>query len=333
MRSGNPEDVKEAVVHGYLAGCIYPTDYVDDEDDKELRLAFDFDGVIADDSAEFLIQHYKKKNRGVSVYKIKAYHYDAFSNIPNRGNPAGVVLDGDILTEEQMQEVAEQIGFNETAFPLKSEIADLRIRFFTPGHEMNLCGHATMAAVYALKTKGLLGDKTEFTIETKAGVLPVRLHSNNGLNISMMQAAPQFQEFNGSLQELASSIGIDEGDIVADLPVLYGYTGTWTLLIPIKGLAAYDPCAHMHARHFSSPFSGTIEDPVTGTASGVMGAYYARYIKSDHLLNLVIEQGQEIGRDGRIGVTVTNGDRIEITGTAVYVKELDISVGGDYIHG
>lgn len=54
--SGNPEDVKEAVEHGYPAGCIYPTDYVDDEDDQELRLAFDFDGIIADDSAESIFQ-------------------------------------------------------------------------------------------------------------------------------------------------------------------------------------------------------------------------------------------------------------------------------------
>jgi 5'-nucleotidase len=54
--SGNPKDVKEAVEHGYAAGCIYPTDYVDDEDDQELRLAFDFDGVIADDSAESIFQ-------------------------------------------------------------------------------------------------------------------------------------------------------------------------------------------------------------------------------------------------------------------------------------
>ncbi|UVI33102.1 5'-nucleotidase [Paenibacillus spongiae] len=54
--SGNPEDVKEAVERGYPAGCIYPTDYVDDEDDKELRLAFDFDGIIADDSAESIFQ-------------------------------------------------------------------------------------------------------------------------------------------------------------------------------------------------------------------------------------------------------------------------------------
>lgn len=54
--SGNPPDVKEAVEQGYPAGCIYPTDYVDDEDDTELRLAFDFDGIIADDSAETIFQ-------------------------------------------------------------------------------------------------------------------------------------------------------------------------------------------------------------------------------------------------------------------------------------
>ena len=54
--SGNPDDVKEAVEHGYPAGCIYPTDYIDD-DDSELRLAFDFDGIIADDSAETIFQN------------------------------------------------------------------------------------------------------------------------------------------------------------------------------------------------------------------------------------------------------------------------------------
>lgn len=62
----------------------------------------------------------------------------------------------------------------------------------------------------------------------------------------------------------------------------------------------------MHARHFSSPYSGTIEDPVTGTATGVMGAYYARYIDklSDQLV-LLVEQGQEMDKDGRVHVTVT----------------------------
>jgi PhzF family phenazine biosynthesis protein len=77
--------------------------------------------------------------------------------------PAGVVWNSENLSEEQMREVAEKVGFNETAFPLKSNKADIRIRYFTPGHEINLCGHATMATIYSLKTNGLLGDKTDIT--------------------------------------------------------------------------------------------------------------------------------------------------------------------------
>lgn len=292
---------------------------------------------------------------------VKVYHYDAFSKEPNKGNPAGVVLNGDELTDVEMQEIASKVGFNETAFPVKSEVADLRIRFFTPGHEMNLCGHATMATVYALKTKGLLGKKTNFTIETSAGILPITINSTNEdeIFITMNQTTPKFEEFKGSIKDLANSIGLEETDINDNLPVLYGSTGTWTLLIPIKNLddfkkmkpnnkdfpailkempkssvhpfctETYDSDADMHARHFSSPYSGTIEDAVTGTASGVMGAYYAKYINKNfkESLTLVVEQGLEIEKDGRVEVQVSkNGESydIKITGNAVSVKEFDI---------
>lgn len=294
---------------------------------------------------------------------INVYHYDAFSNIPNMGNPAGVVFNGDDLSEEQMLTIAEKVGFNETAFPLKSDKADLRIRYFTPGHEINLCGHATMATIYALQTKGLLEHPSAFTIETKAGVLPIKIDfdANGEPRITMRQASPQFQPFDGSLLELAHSMGIDESEIQTELPTVYGSTGAWTLLIPIKSLSTfskmkpnnslfphilkemprasihpfcletYDANAQMHARHFSSPFSGTIEDPVTGTASGVMGAYYAKYIdkNSEKSIHLVVEQGQEIGRNGRVGVSVTrNNDQldIEIAGNAIYVHEFEVQL-------
>ncbi|WP_080873814.1 PhzF family phenazine biosynthesis protein [Oceanobacillus timonensis] len=292
---------------------------------------------------------------------VKVYHYDAFSKEPGKGNPAGVVLNGDELTEEQMQETASQVGFNETAFPVRSEVADVGIRFFTPGHEMNLCGHATMATVYALKTKGLLGEKTALTIETRAGILPVKLHSTaeNEITITMNQAAPKFEAFHGSKKHLAHSMGIEEEDIHDNLPILYGSTGTWTLLIPINNLEAfhrmnpnnkdfpailkemptssvhpfcietYNAEADMHARHFSSPYSGTLEDAVTGTASGVMGAYYAEYIRKDKkdVMKLVVEQGKEIGKDGRVGVRISRSNAsydVQVRGNAVFVEDFDI---------
>ena len=290
---------------------------------------------------------------------IKVYHYDAFSKKPNKGNPAGVVLNGNDLTETEMQDVAFKVGFNETAFPIASDRADLRIRYFSPKQEMELCGHATMATIYALKTNGWLENKTELTIETNAGVLPIRITKNEQkeIHITMKQALPQFKKFEGSRYDLAKAIGIEEVDFDDELPIMYGSTGAWTLLIPIKSLDIFNKMepnnkvfssilneipnasvhpfclesyyeeADMHGRHFSSTFSGTIEDPVTGTASGVMGAYFAKYIKkeSDMPINLIVEQGQEMNKDGQVIVNVAENNEIEITGNTVYVDEIDIS--------
>ncbi|PEL12496.1 PhzF family phenazine biosynthesis protein [Bacillus sp. AFS017336] len=293
---------------------------------------------------------------------ITVYHYDAFSKIPNKGNPAGVVLDGDFLAESEMQDIAKQVGFNETSFLLKSNVADFKIRYFTPGHEMDLCGHGTMAVIYALVTKGIIEFKNALTIETRAGILPITIcQSNSEFSITMQQKAPEFEEFNGSLDELASSIGISVEEIDLSLPVLYGSTGAWNLLLPIKKLSSfdkmkpnnrlfpsilseipkasvhpfcletYDSNADFHARHFSSGFSGTMEDPVTGTASGIMGAYYAKYINKgvNDEIELVVEQGTEIEKDGRIKVKVkkvNSNYEVEITGDAVYVKEMQFQI-------
>ncbi|MFF1992314.1 PhzF family phenazine biosynthesis protein [Bacillus mycoides] len=296
---------------------------------------------------------------------INVFHYDAFTNKPNMGNPAGVVIEADGLTEEEMQRIAEKVGFNETAFVLSSEVADIRMRYFTPGFEMDLCGHGTVGTIYALRERGLLEEKANLTIETKAGILPIQIGANeNGETfIKMRQAAPQFKDFTGSKEELAHSIGLEVTDLDASVPIVYGSTGNWTVIAPIKNLDAcermkpkneafpsvlkeipkasihpvcletYDEQVQMHGRHFSSPYAGTIEDPVTRTASGVMGAYYATYLEKDfdHELELIVEQGQEINKDGRVTVYVTKDVeneklQIDIAGTAVYVKEFEISI-------
>jgi len=296
---------------------------------------------------------------------INVFHYDAFTNQPNMGNPAGIVLEADGLTEEEMQRIAEKIGFNETSFVLSSEVADIRMRYFTPGSEMDLCGHGTVGTIFALCERGLLEEKTSFTIETKAGVLAIQTDVNEKGEtfIKMRQATPQFKEFAGSKEELAHSIGLDVNDLDVSLPIVYGSTGNWTVIVPIKNLDAcermkpkneafpsvlkeipnasihpvcletYDEQVQMHGRHFSSAYAGTIEDPVTGTASGVMGAYYATYLEKDfdRELELIVEQGQEINKDGRVMVYVTkdvenDNLQIDIAGKAVYVKEFEISI-------
>lgn len=291
--------------------------------------------------------------------RVQVLHYDAFASTPNQGNPAGVVLKADDLTESEMQQIAHKVGFNETVFVVNSRNADLRLRYFTPGHEIDLCGHATMGSLYALKTRGLLGDKESIHIETNVGILPIQFYRNNNqLFLRMKQDKPKFVPFSGDTDKLAQSMGLRREHLDLTKPIVYGSTGTWTLLVAIKELSTfkhmqpnngmfpdvlvdnpkssihpicfqtYDKKALMHARHFSSPYSGTIEDPVTGTASGVMGAYYLTYILPDLMsVEFSVEQGQEIGRDGTVYVRAIRNEEhmdIYIAGTAVFVQEFEV---------
>ena len=292
--------------------------------------------------------------------KIRVLHYDAFTDQPGKGNPAGIVLNAGGLSDEQMLAAAAAVGFNETVFVMPSSAADLRLRYFTPGQEMDLCGHATVASIFMLDEQGRVSSD-KLLIETRAGILPVSLNRETGRTQIGMQQAPYCEEtFNGSLSSLADAVGLTEKDLDERYPVVYGSTGSWTLLLPVKHLDAFrkmkpdnrrfpeiltekprtsvhpfcletiHPEASMHGRHFSSPFSGTVEDPVTGTASGVMGMYYRKYIEKTaeggKRSEILVEQGQEIGRDGIVRVCLPErpSDAVRIYGTAVFVKEFEV---------
>lgn len=92
--------------------------------------------------------------------KPQIYHVDAFTSEPFRGNSAGVVLHADTLSDAQMQLIARELRHSETAFLLKSEESDVRIRYFTPTVEVPICGHATVAAHYVRATVLGLGNTT-----------------------------------------------------------------------------------------------------------------------------------------------------------------------------
>ena len=78
--------------------------------------------------------------RRVHVYIVNAFVRDGIG-----GNPAGVVLDADDLDAQDRQAVAQQVGLSETAFVSRSDVADIRLEFFTPTRQIAHCGHATVA--------------------------------------------------------------------------------------------------------------------------------------------------------------------------------------------
>ena len=291
--------------------------------------------------------------------KIDFHRCDAFTTIPGKGNPAGVVPDASSLTDEQMQKIAAWAGYSETAFVLPSEKADLQLRYFTPGKEVPLCGHATVGSMWLLRKLGKISDGTVL-VETKSDLLPIDVANKDGrTQIGMTQVPYQEKAFGGSKAALAEAIGLTEADLDPRFPVVYGYTGLWTLMLPIRTIEAFsrmkrdtdrfpsilteEPGAsihpfclgglldgvQIHARHFSSPFTGIGEDPVTGTASGVTGAYYKRYIAADPASACLVrmEQGLEIGTQAVVETWVEADPSLppKIFGTAVEVEHLEIS--------
>lgn len=188
---------------------------------------------------------------------------DAFTGKPLSGNPAGVVLDADWLSEEEMQAIAREVNASETVFVMSPSLpgsADFRTRFFSPVREVDLCGHATVAAFYLLGELGRLartvppkpispqpgqgkmgtGLETLVRQETRAGVFPVEVQFDADGHVSavfMGQPQPEFRPFTGSLETLAAALGTTAAAVErSGLPVGCACTGLWHLMVPVAGL-------------------------------------------------------------------------------------------------
>lgn len=280
---------------------------------------------------------------------VEIIRYDAFTNTPGKGNPAGIIFDGDQYSTEEMQKIAYLVGYNECCFICNSSKADLRLRYFTPGHETPLCGHATIASIAALMERDNIEHDTVLKVETLAGIITVQ-YDYLKREVTMEQADAQLIPFEGDKTKLLEAIGLELSDYDDRFPIVYGSTGSWTVIVPIRKLESfsqmqpnqkefvdilhqnnrasvhpmtfqcYDDKHTLHGRHFSSYFSGTVEDSVTGTASGVMSAYYLKYISGGEEVDFLIEQGNEINKEGTVHVKAKyrdNSIKVEISGQAV----------------
>ena len=104
---------------------------------------------------------------------IQVFIMNSFATTPEGGNPAGVVLRSD-FSEKEMLKIASIAGFSETAFLNRVDGSHYEIRFFTPAAEVDLCGHATIAAFSLLKKQELLEDGNYF-LSTKAGEIDINV--------------------------------------------------------------------------------------------------------------------------------------------------------------
>lgn len=285
---------------------------------------------------------------------IRVLQVDAFTDEPLTGNPAGVVPDADDLSDDQMQAIAAEMAVSETAFLCSSETADRRIRYFTPTQEVDLCGHATIGTFAHLHDEGLATGTT--TLETNVGTLEIEVADDG--TVWMTQDEPTIREVDVGYDRAAEALGVDQAALKgasADIPLAVSSTGLPFLIAPITYLSdvgdaqpdmaaiealtdavdaagvylftfdALEPDSTVHGRMFA-PGAGVPEDPVTGTASGAVGAYLDRFGAFDDDLpeELRLEQGHYVDRPGIVRVRLD--DAVRVGGRGVTVLDGSLAV-------
>ncbi|MEZ4868047.1 MAG: PhzF family phenazine biosynthesis protein [Caldilineaceae bacterium] len=276
---------------------------------------------------------------------------DAFTTTALGGNPCAIVFDADDLETATMQAIAREMNLSETAFVLRSTIADVRARYFTPEAEIPLAGHPTIATIYALVETGQLplrGKAMTISLELNEGPIAVDVQGANGkpTYVVMTQRKPQFLN-TLTAEEVLPVWGLAPEDALPGAPIQVVSTGTRQLMIPVRDHAvlrriAMNESAYRQLSKTANFFSAHLfclggataegdtfarhvapfEDPFTGSATGGMGAYLWHYGLIDKS-TFIAEQGHWMGRPGKATVEVIGApdaiETVKVGGPAVTV--------------
>jgi PhzF family phenazine biosynthesis protein len=258
---------------------------------------------------------------------VACLQIDAFADRPYTGNPAAVCLLQQERDAQWMQAVAAEMNLSETAFVCPAG-SDFDLRWFTPAVEVDLCGHATLAAAHALWSEGLVPGDDDIRFRTRSGVLKA---SSDGDLIELdFPATPPAAVQPGARQiaEIGGALGAEPLHIARsdfDLLVVVGSAEAVRRVKPdfrrlseiaargvIVTSASDDPRFDFLSRFFA-PGVGVNEDPVTGSAHCCLGPYWG-----GRLGKTVMTAFQASPRGGIIHVRLA-GQRVVLGGTAVTV--------------
>ncbi len=295
--------------------------------------------------------------------RIRIFQVDAFTTERFTGNPAGVVLDADSLTDAEMLAIARELNNADTAFVLKPEGPDheLRVRFFTPRTEASFVGHATVATHFVLsRDDAARAHQGRLRQRQKSGIVDIEVRGEGSTrHIAVRQPAPPLGRQLNDRERLAvlDALALSTGDIDTRCPLrIVGGAGT-RLMIGVRsteqlkqlkpdysrlttlsaqlGAAGFFVFTLSHAMpdcltesRMFCPALGIPEDPVSGNAHGLLGAYLAEQGLLPHsgpTAQFTGAQGHHVHRAGRVNVELefTDGklDGVWIVGQAVEIFE------------
>jgi len=258
--------------------------------------------------------------------KLKLYQIDAFANKPFEGNPAAICPLDKWLPDELMQSIAAENNLSETAYIVKTA-KGFHIRWFTPTHEVDLCGHATLASAYVIFN--ILGYKNnEISFESKSGLLTV-IRNGDSFQMDFPSQAPSKCSVPEQIKNAFNEMPIEclkaedyivvfqnEDSILNAKPNLNALSE-----LDLRGVAITSTSKNYDfVTRFFAPNYGINEDPVTGSAFTQLIPYWA-----DKLNKRKLSAKQVSQRGGEVGC-ISSGERVQISGKAVKYFEGTIEI-------
>ena len=269
--------------------------------------------------------------------EVPIYQVDAFAARVFAGNPAAVCPLDDWLPDEVLQAIAVENNLSETAFLVKrGNGAEYDLRWFTPAHEVDLCGHATLGSAYVVANH-LDGGATEVRFHTRSGLLTVTREAEL-YTLDFPVLAPTRIDHDPAVTEaVGGALGAEPAELweQMDLMAVFGSEAEVAALAPdmakvaaleTRGVIATAPgdgCDFVS--RFFAPRAGIPEDPVTGSAHCILTPYWATRLGKTRM-----SARQISARGGELEVEAC-GARVRISARVPPYMEgrLPVCAGGD----
>lgn len=280
---------------------------------------------------------------------------DVFAERPYAGNPLAVVLNADGLTDRDMQLIAAEINFSETAFVAAGEQGGAyRVRFFTPAREIAFVGHPILGAASVIRTHVAHDRPRDIVLSTDAGSITVRFERDGEAETAWFLAPPVAAGAELASERIAAALGLAIDDLDGAAPAKQYSAGASAVVVQVRTLDALrrarldlvryapclakgfpplvyvfsretrDACNHLSARFFFEAH-GVREDPATGNGAAFAGAHLLDFrLLGDGDLAVSIEQGHELGRPSLIKLRARNipeGREISVGGSVIPILE------------
>ncbi|WP_217183111.1 PhzF family phenazine biosynthesis protein [Streptomyces sp. AC495_CC817] len=270
--------------------------------------------------------------------------YSAFAATPDGGNPAGVVLDASGLDDADMQRIAAEVGYAETAFVVGREGARVRVRYWSPAAEVPFCGHATVATAVALAERDGPGS---VVFDTAGGEVSLRssTDADGTTTVAFTSVEPEVTALDEVvLDRLLALLSLRRDDLDPRFPAAESFAGNRHPILVITDRDLFhqfrfspaDVASLMREQGWLGtvtvlhqlrddvfearnlfPVGRITEDPATGSAAASTGAYLREHGYAGRTIS--IHQGAHVGRPSLLAVAIPASGGIEVTGGATRI--------------